>query len=79
MRPCRVQSGHIFIKADSERSTAAREALVKHHDCNVITELPPGGERQSSGATDGGGKTVRECARVLREQIEARPKPSSLA
>ena len=65
------EGGHIILKSDSEPAIAAlRNAIAKYHGGKVVQEHPPRGESQSNGAVENAGKTVREYARVLREQIE---------
>ena len=69
------EAGHIILKSDGERSiVAVGEALAKYHGGRVIPEHPPRGESQSNGIVEEAGKTCREYARVLKEQLEHRAK-----
>ena len=67
------ESGHVILKTDGEPAiTALRDAVAKYHGGKVVPEQPPRGESQSNGAVEEAGKTAREYARVLKEQLEAK-------
>ncbi len=64
-------SGHIIMKSDGEPAVVARRnAVAGYHGGRVSPEAPAKGESQSNGRVEEAGKTVREFARVLKEQIE---------
>ena len=49
---------------------AVRDALGKYHGGRIIPEAPPKGESQSNGHVEEAGKTIREFAVVMKEQLE---------
>ena len=68
-------AGNIILKSDGEPAViAVRDALAKYHGGIVVQEGPAVGESQSNGRVEEAEKTVREFARVLKEQIEGEDK-----
>ena len=49
-----------------------RDALARCHAGKITPEQPPKGEHQANGAAEEAGRTVRDQARVLKLQVEAR-------
>ena len=63
----------LILKSDNEKAIiAVRDALAKMHGGLVTVEAPARGESQSNGMVEEAGKTIREFARVYKEQIEAK-------
>ena len=61
----------MILKADGEPSLIAlRNQVAKFHSGIVIPEQSAKSESQSNGAAEEAGKTIREFARVLKEQME---------
>jgi len=51
---------------------AVREALARCHGGVITPEQPPVGEHQSNGTAEEAGRTVRDHARVLKLQLQAK-------
>ncbi|MDA8584151.1 hypothetical protein N9L68_07940 [bacterium] len=61
----------LILKSDGEAAImAVREALGARHGGIIVPELPPKGEHQSNGAVEEASKSVREMAKVLKDQLE---------
>ena len=61
----------IILKADGERSIGSvRDAIAKFHGGVTIPEASAKNESQSNGRVEEAGKTVREFARVMKEQLD---------
>ena len=61
----------LMVKSDGERSvTALRESSAKFQDGRITPEAPAKEESQSNGAVEEAGKTIREHAMVMKEQVE---------
>ena len=66
------ETGHIILKSDGEPAIVAlRTAVGRYLGGRVVPEDIPRGESQSNGTVEEAGKTVREYALVLKEQLEA--------
>ena len=63
----------LILKSDGEPAlVAVREALARCHGGKITPEQPPRGEHQANGVAEEAGRTVRDQARVLKFQMEAR-------
>ena len=63
----------MILKSDGEPAlVTVREALARCHGGQITPEQPPKGEHQADGVAEEVGRTVRDQARVLKLQIEAR-------
>ena len=69
------EKGHIILKSDGEPSiVAVCDALARYHGGKIVPERPPVGESPSNGVVEEAGKTTREFAKVLKEQVEGSAK-----
>ena len=63
--------GRLIMKSDNEKAiVVVRDALAKYHGGRNTPESPAPNESQSNGLVEEAGKTIREIARVLKEQLE---------
>ena len=63
----------LILKSDNEHAIVAlREKLAKCNRGTVIPERPPRGESRANGLVEEAGKTIREYAKVYKDQIECR-------
>ena len=63
----------LILRSDGEPAlVTVREALARCHGGQVTPEQPPKGEHQANGVAEEAGRTVRDQARVLKLQVEAR-------
>ena len=53
---------------------AVREALARCHRRLITPEQPPRGEHQANGAAEEAGRTIRDHARVLKLDLQAKLK-----
>ena len=69
--------GHtrLILKSDGEPAiVAVREALARCHGGLSTREQPPRGEHQANGAAEEAGRTIRDHARVLKLDLQAKLK-----
>ena len=63
----------LTLKSDGEPAlVTVLEALARCHGGQITPEQPPKGEHQANGVAEEAGRTVRDQARVLKLQVEAR-------
>ena len=63
----------IILKSDGEPAiVAVREALARCHGGIVTPQQPPKGEHQANGVAEEAGRTVRDHARVLKINLQAK-------
>ena len=61
----------LIMKSDGGRSIIAlKNSLAKFHGGTITTEALAKGVSQSNGAVEEAGKTIREHALVMKEQVE---------
>ena len=73
--PPRGAKNAIILKSDGEPAiVAVREALARCHGGLVTPEQPPAGEHQANGTAEEAGRTVRDHARVLKIDLQAKIK-----
>ena len=65
----------LILKSDGEPAiVAVREALARCHGGLITPEQPPRGEHQANGAAEEAGRTIRDHARVLKLDLQAKLK-----
>ena len=65
----------MVVKSDGENAiVAVREALARYHGGRIVPEVPAKNESQSNGVVEDAGKTIREFAIMLKDQLEERAK-----
>ena len=63
----------IILKSDGEPAiVAVREALARCHGGVVTPQQPPKGEHQANGVAEEAGRTIRDHARVLKINLQAK-------
>ena len=65
----------LILKSDGEPAiVAVREALARCHGGRITPEQPTRGEHQANGAAEEAGRTIRDHARVLKLDLQAKLK-----
>ena len=63
----------IILKSDGEPAiVAVREALARCHGGIVTPQQPPKGEHQANGVAEEAGRTIRDHARVMKINVQAK-------
>ena len=68
---CGGDGSQLIMKSDGEMAIkVVRDAVARRLGGRVVLEQPPKGESQSNGVVEEAGKTIREFARLFKDQLE---------